>query len=56
VNLRSNKSKLDKLLKPAVADGVPMIETVPGDELTGGYRLLVPAGRVAWWSRPYEQE
>jgi len=56
VNLRSNKSKLDKLLRPAVGAGGPMIETVAGDELTGGYRLLVPAGRVAWWSRPYEQE
>ena len=47
-NLRSHKRTLARML------GEDLIEGIEGDTYTGGYRLDVPASRVAWWSPPKE--
>jgi len=48
VNLRTHKSKLDKLLGD---EGRELVETVPGSALDGGYRLALEPDQVLWWTR-----
>ncbi len=51
-NLRSHKSTLDRVLRPALGGRPSPIETVSGGTFDGGYRLMLEPDRVAWWTRP----
>lgn len=49
--IRGLKRELGKLLEGAEAGAADLLETIPGDETVGGYRLALEARSVKWWSK-----
>ncbi len=50
--IRGLKQALVGVLAVAEATDLGALETIGGDESTGGYRLNLPGRRVCWWSGP----